>query len=79
MRPKPTSTHNAQKTDRRNRPAELYRHAGEHPAFDPGFVDATHGVIWYELPGDWPACLCGMPAAAGRLDCGDAACPGLVL
>jgi len=91
MRPKPTPTHNAQETARSNRPAAVYLHAGthraldptrlggEHPAFNPGFVDTVRGVVWFELPGDHPACCCGMPAAPGRLDCADVACPGMVL
>jgi len=49
MRHKPTPTDNRPSTDSRNRPADVYRHAGEHPAF--GYPDG------------WPACAsCGRPA-----------------
>jgi hypothetical protein len=70
MREKPTATHN-----RNARTDELHRHAGEHPAFDPGFVDANR-TIWFGYPATWPACSCGLPALEDRRTCGDRACTG---
>jgi hypothetical protein len=58
-------------------PDAVARVAGEHPAFvdPPGFVDA-HGTIWFTVPSDRPACVCGLPARRDRLTCGRSACMG---
>lgn len=60
---------------RTRRPAEVYLHAGEHPAFDVGFID-LHRTIWFTVPSDRPACVCGLPARRDRLTCGRSACMG---
>jgi hypothetical protein len=65
----------AYRPDTAARPPEVYRLAGEHPAFDPGFIDVNR-TIWFTVPSDRPACVCGLPARADRLTCGRAACMG---
>jgi hypothetical protein len=81
MRPKRTTTDTQTYSSfparpaRTRRPAEVYSHAGEHPAFDPGFIDQNR-TIWFTVPSDRPACVCGLPARSNRLTCGQAACMG---
>jgi hypothetical protein len=83
MRRKPTATDTQSyrtvetRPARHRRPAEELRHAGEHPAFDPGFVD-VHRTIWFTVPSSRPACLCGLPARRDRLTCGAPACMGVL-
>jgi hypothetical protein len=80
MRNKPTSPDtqpyaSLETTTARRYPDQVARHAGEHPAFDPGFIDANR-TIWFTVPSDRPACVCGLPARRDRLTCGRAACMG---
>jgi hypothetical protein len=82
MRPKRTTTDTQTYSNfptrptRHRRPAEELRHAGEHPAFDPGFIDANR-TIWFTVPSSRPACVCGLPARSNRLTCGAPACLGV--
>jgi hypothetical protein len=82
MRPKRTTTDTQtypafETRPRPARPAEICTHAGEHPAFDPGFIDGA-GTIWFTVPSTRPACLCGLPARRDRLTCGAPACMGVL-
>ncbi|MFL5381274.1 MAG: hypothetical protein ACJ8GN_01985 [Longimicrobiaceae bacterium] len=79
MRPKRTTTDTQTYPafETRPRPAEICTHAGEHPAFDPGFID-QHRTIWFTVPSSRPPCLCGLPARRDRLTCGAPACMGVL-
>lgn len=83
MHRKPTSTDTQPygsletRTTARRYPDQVARHAGEHPAFDPGFIDANR-TIWFTVPSSRPGCVCGLPARSNRLTCGAPACMGVL-